>query len=329
MKIKPLGSEGLTASELGLGCMGMSEFYGPHNDEESTKTIHRAIELGVNFFDTADMYGPYTNEELVGKALKPFRNKVVIATKFGIIRYPDDPKKRGTNGKPDYVFKSCVESLKRLGTDIIDLYYLHRKDPATEIEETVGAMGMLVKQGKVRGIGLSEVNATTLRRAHKEFPISALQTEYSLWTRDPEDELLDTCKELGIAFVAYSPLGRGFLTGQFKQYENLTDDDVRRNFPRFQGENFQRNLDIVNKIKELASKKNCTNSQLALAWVLAQKDYIFPIPGTKRIKYLEENVNSLNVQLSKQELEQLNEIAPRGIAAGTRYAEAAMASLNR
>ena len=329
MKIKALGSEGLTASELGLGCMGMSEFYGPRNDEESTRTIQRAFELGINFFDTADMYGPYINEELVGKAIKPFRNKVTLATKFGIIRYADDPTKRSVNGKPEYVFKSCEGSLKRLGTDVIDLYYLHRKDPDTEIEETVGAMGMLVKQGKIRGIGLSEVNANTLRRAHKTFPITALQTEYSLWSRDPEDDLLDTCKELGIAFVAYSPLGRGFLTGQIKRYEDLAADDWRRYAPRFIGDNFEKNLDVLRKVESLAEEKNCTSSQLALAWVLAQGDHIFPIPGTKHAKYLEENIASLNVQLTKQELGQLNEIAPKGIAAGTRYGEAMMATLNR
>jgi aryl-alcohol dehydrogenase-like predicted oxidoreductase len=329
MKNKNLGSQGLTASELGLGCMGMSEFYGQTNDEESVKTIHRAFELGINFLDTADIYGPYKNEILVGKAIKERRDKVTLATKFGIVRDPADPQKRGFNGKPEYVKKSCEASLKRLDVDVIDLYYMHRKDPSTPIEETVGAMAELVKEGKVRGIGLSEVSASTLRKAHTVHPISALQTEYSLWSRDPEDELLDTSKELGIAFVAYSPLGRGFLTGQIKKFEDLAEDDYRRFSPRFQDENFEKNLSLVKKIETLAQQKGCTPSQLALAWVLAQGEYIFPIPGTKRIKYLEENVGAVTVKLTKEELGEIDKIAPRGITAGTRYPEQMMGVLNQ
>jgi aryl-alcohol dehydrogenase-like predicted oxidoreductase len=263
MKVKPLGTEGLTASQLGLGCMGMSDFYSGRNDEESIKTIHGAFDLGVTFFDTADMYGPFTNEELVGKAIKDFRKKITLATKFGIVRDPNNPNVRGINGKPDYVKKSCEGSLKRLNTDVIDLYYLHRKDPDTEIEETVGAMAELVAEGKIKGIGLSEVNAETLRRAHAVHPITALQSEYSLWTRDPEDEMLQICKELGIAFVAYSPLGRGFLTGQYKTFDDFAPDDYRRNSPRFQGENFNKNLELVKKIETFAKEKGCTSAQLA------------------------------------------------------------------
>ena len=329
MKIKKLGSQGLTASELGLGCMGMSEFYGQTNDEESIKTIHRAFESGITFLDTADVYGPYKNEILVGKAIKGHRDKVTLATKFGIVRDPSDPQKRGFNGQPQYVKKSCEASLKRLDVDVIDLYYMHRKDPSTPIEETVGAMAELVKEGKVRGIGLSEVSAGTLRKANAVHPVSALQTEYSLWSRDPEEELLNTCKELGIAFVAYSPLGRGFLTGQIKKFEDLAEDDYRRFSPRFQGENFQKNLSLVKKIEALAQQKDCTPSQLALAWVLAQGDHIFPIPGTKRIKYLEENVGALNVKLTKEELDEIDKIAPRGITAGSRYPEQMMNVLNQ
>jgi aryl-alcohol dehydrogenase-like predicted oxidoreductase len=329
MKIKPLGSQALTASELGLGCMGMSEFYGERNDAESIKTIQRAYELGITFFDTADMYGPYTNEELVGKAIKNFRKKITLATKFGIVRDVTNPNVRGVNGKAEYVKSSCEGSLKRLGTDVIDLYYLHRKDPATEIEETVGAMADLVKEGKIRGIGLSEVNAETLRRAHAVHPITALQSEYSLWTRDPEDGILQTCKELGIAFVAYSPLGRGFLTGQFKKFEDLSPDDYRRHSPRFQGENFDKNLDLVQKIESLAKEKNCTPAQLALAWVMAQEDLIFPIPGTKRIKYLEENVGATNVVLSEKDLQEIDAMAPKNVAAGLRYPELMMKSIGK
>lgn len=329
MKIKSLGTQGLTASELGLGCMGMSEFYGETNDDESIKTLHRAHELGINFLDTADAYGPHKNEILVGKAIKSYRDEVTLATKFGIVRDPVNPHLRGLNGTPEYVKRSCEASLKRLDTDIIDLYYLHRKDPATPIEVTVGAMADLVKEGKIKCIGLSEVSAATLRKAHDVHPITALQTEYSLWSRDPEDELLATCKELGIAFVAYSPLGRGFLTGQIKRFDDFTEDDYRRFSPRFQGENFQKNLDVVNKIQALAAKKNCTASQLALAWVMAQGEHIFPIPGTKRIKYLEENAGALNITFSKEELAEIDAIAPKGIASGTRYPEAMMGIVNQ
>jgi aryl-alcohol dehydrogenase-like predicted oxidoreductase len=328
MKTRKLGSQGLTASPLGLGCMGMSDFYGSKNDAESLKVLDRAIELGITFWDTADMYGPYTNEELVGKALKKHRDAVTIATKFGIVRDPNDPTKRGINGKPDYVRSSVEGSLKRLGTDLIDLYYLHRKDPDVPIEETVGAMGELVKQGKVKGIGLSEVSPDTLRKAHAVFPVSAVQTEYSLWSRDPEDEMLETCKELGVAFVAYSPLGRGFLTGQIKKFEDLEPNDYRRFSPRFQGENFQQNLDLVKKLEELAAEKGCTASQLALAWVMAQGDYIFPIPGTKRVSYLEENAGALNVELTAADLSAIDEIAPKGVASGLRYPEEMMKIVN-
>ena len=329
MKVKELGSQGLKASELGLGCMGMSDFYGKRNDEESIKVIHHAYDSGISFYDTADMYGPYTNEILVGKAIKGFRDKITLATKFGIVRDPNDPTKRGINGKPDYVRSSCEGSLKRLNVDHIDLYYLHRKDPDTPIEVTVEAMGKLVKEGKVRGLGLSEVSADTLRKAHKVFPITALQSEYSLWSRDPEDEILDTCKELGIAFVAYSPLGRGFLTGQIKKFEDLDQDDYRRFSPRFQGDNFQKNLKLVDKIETMAKSKGCTPAQLALAWVMAQGEHIFPIPGTKRIKYLDENIGSINVKLTNKDLQEINEIAPKGTAAGLRYPEAMMFSVNR
>ena len=329
MQTKPLGSQGLHASQLGLGCMGMSDFYGQRNDEESIQVIHRAYELGTTFFDTADMYGPYTNEVLVGKAIQPFRNNIVLATKFGIVRDPENPTKRGFNGKPEYVQTSCEGSLKRLGVDVIDLYYLHRKDPDTPIEETVGAMARLKDQGKIKAIGLSEVNAETLRRAHAVHPITALQTEYSLWSRDPEDELLQACQELGIAFVAYSPLGRGFLTGQFKSFEDFEQDDYRRHSPRFQGENFTKNLQLVQKIETLAQQKGCTAAQLALAWVLAQGEYIFPIPGTKRIKYLEENIAAVNISLTPAELDEINEIAPKGAAAGMRYPENMMHTVNR
>lgn len=326
-KIK-LGSQGLTASELGLGCMGMSEFYGTQNDEESVKTLHRSLELGINFWDTADMYGPYKNEELVGTALQGKRQQVTLATKFGIIRNAENPIQRGFNGKPDYVKKSCEGSLKRLQTDYIDLYYLHRVDKDTPIEETVGAMAELVREGKIKGIGLSEVSAATLRKAHRVYPITAVQSEYSLWTKDPEDEVLPACKEMGVAFVPYSPLGRGFLTGQFKTENDFDATDYRRFSPRFQGENFKKNLQLVEKIKELADKKNCTPSQLALAWVMAQGDYIFPIPGTKRIKYLEENAGAVNIHFSLEELMAIDEIFPKDAAAGLRYPEQMMGSLN-
>lgn len=329
MKIKQLGRQGIQASELGLGCMGMSEFYGTRNDEESVRVIHRAFESGITFFDTADMYGPYTNEVLVGSAIKEFRNKITLATKFGIIRDVSNPSKRGVNGQPHYVKTSCEGSLKRLGVSVIDLYYLHRKDPDTPIEETVGAMADLVKEGKIRGIGLSEVNAETLRRAHAVHPVTALQSEYSLWSREPEDEMLQTCKELGIAFVAYSPLGRGFLTGQIKKVEDFEPADYRRFSPRFQGENFDKNLQLVKKIEQLAQSKGCTTAQLALAWVLAQGEHIFPIPGTKRLTYLEENIGALNVHLDKKELDEIDAIAPKGAAAGMRYPEAMMSSVGK
>lgn len=328
MQIRKLGSQGLATSQLGLGCMGMSEFYGTASDVESIKVIHRAIELGVTFLDTADMYGPFINEELVGKAIHGKRNQVTLATKFGIRRDPTNPAVRGLSGKPDYVKSACEASLKRLNVDVIDLYYLHRVDPATPIEETVGAMSELVQAGKVKTIGLSEVSAKTLRRAHKIYPITAVQSEYSLWSRDPEDEVLDACKELGVAFVAYSPLGRGFLTGQIKKIEDFEPTDFRRTSPRFQGENFQKNLDLVKKLETLATKKGCTTSQLALAWVIAQGNFIFPIPGTKRIKYLEENVGALNVDFTKEELREIDAIAPKDVAAGTRYAEGGMKIVN-
>jgi aryl-alcohol dehydrogenase-like predicted oxidoreductase len=328
MKIKSLGTQGLTASEMGLGCMGMSDFYGQLNDEESIKTIHKAYDLGVTFFDTADMYGPFKNEILVGKAIKPFRNKITLATKFGILRDPDDPKKRGVNGKPEYVKSACEASLKRLDVEIIDLYYLHRKDPETPIEETIGAMGELVKEGKVKAIGVSEVNVETLRKANDTFPLTALQSEYSLWSREPEEEILPTCKELEIAFVAYSPLGRGFLTGQIKSFEDLAEDDFRRYSPRFMDDNFNKNLDLVKKIEAIAKEKNCTPSQLALAWVMAQEDFIFPIPGTKRVKYLEENVKATEVKLSEKDLQEIEEVFPKNAASGLRYTEAGMKTVN-
>lgn len=328
MLTKKLGSQGITASQLGLGCMGMSEFYGATNDAESLQTLYRAVELGITFWDTADVYGPYTNEILVGKALKGIRNKITLATKFGIVRDPANPMARGLNGKPEYVRSSCEASLKRLNTEVIDLYYLHRVDPATAIEETVAAMGALVKAGKIRGIGLSEASAATIRKAHAVHLLTAIQSEYSLWTRDPEDEVLQTCKELGIAFVAYSPLGRGFLTGQFKKFEDLAPDDYRRFSPRFQEENFQKNLDLVHKLEQLAAQKGCTASQLALAWVLAQGGHIFPIPGTKRIKYLEENAGALKVNFTKEELATINTIAPKNAAAGMRYPQVMMKSVN-
>lgn len=330
MQQKKIGGQGLTASELGLGCMGMSEFYGARNDVESLQTLSRAIELGVTFWDTADAYGPFANEELVGKALKGNRDKITLATKFGIVRDPGNPTVRSLSGKPGYVRQCCENSLKRLGTDIIDLYYLHRVDPATPVEETVGAMAELLVAGKIRGIGLSEVSAATLERVHTTVhPITAIQSEYSLWTRDPEDGVLDVCEKYGIAFVAYSPLGRGFLTGQFKRFDDIPEDDYRRFSPRFQGENFQKNLDLVKKIGEMAAAKNCTSSQLALAWVMAQREFIFPIPGTKRIKYLEENAAALDVSLSSGELKTLDAIFPKDAAAGSRYPENMMATINK
>lgn len=327
MEHRTLGRQGLKVSVLGLGCMGMSEFYTGRNDAESIATIRRALDLEIDFLDTADMYGPFTNERLVGRAIRGCRDQVVLATKFGNER-GEDGSFLGVNGRPDYVRKSCDGSLQRLGVDHIDLYYQHRVDRTVPIEETVGAMADMVREGKVRYLGLSEAAPVTIRRANEEYPISALQTEYSLWTRDPEDEILPLCRELGIGFVAYSPLGRGFLTGRFRSFEDLPEDDYRRNSPRFQGENFPKNLDLVERVEEIARRKQCTPAQLALAWLLAQGEDIVPIPGTKQRRFLEENVGALDVELTSPDLEEIEEVAPKGAAVGDRYNEAAMRTIN-
>jgi aryl-alcohol dehydrogenase-like predicted oxidoreductase len=327
MQTRTLGS--LNVSAIGLGCMGMSEFYGQRDDAESIATIHRALELGVTLLDTADMYGPYTNEELVGRALVGKRDRVIVATKFGLVRGPK-PQDRGIDGSPAHVRKSIEGSLRRLGVDYVDLYQYHRVDPKTPIEDTVGTMAELVLEGKVRHIGLSEVSVATLRRAHAVHPISSVQSEFSLWTRDPEqDGILSTCRELGIGFLAYSPLGRGFLTGQFKRFEDLAADDYRRFSPRFQGENFAKNLALVARINEVAAAKQCTAAQIALAWTLAKAPYIVPIPGTKRRKYLEDNLGADRIPITADELAEIDAVFPLGSAAGLRYPEAMMSSVGR
>jgi aryl-alcohol dehydrogenase-like predicted oxidoreductase len=328
MKTRKLGNQGLIVSELGLGCMGMSEFYSDRNDTESIATLHHALDLGVTFLDTADMYGPFTNERLVGKAIKDRREQVVLATKFGNMRSPEGGF-LGVCGTPTYVKACCDESLQRLGVEVIDLYYQHRVDPNVPIEDTIGAMAELVQQGKVRYLGLSEAAPATIRRAHQVHPISALQTEYSLWSRDPEDEILPTIRELGIGFVPYSPLGRGFLSGAFKTPEDFAPDDYRRNSPRFQGENFAKNLELVAQVQAIATEKGVTASQLALAWLLAQGDDIVPIPGTKRRSYLEENVAAVNITLTADELSRIEAVAPKGVAAGDRYPIQTMSTVNR
>jgi aryl-alcohol dehydrogenase-like predicted oxidoreductase len=325
MKRRNLGGD-LDVSVIGLGCMGMSDFYGGRDESKAVDTIHYALDNGINFLDTADMYGPFTNEQLVGKAIKNRRDQVVLATKFGNERSPDG-KFLGVNGKPEYVKKACDASLQRLGVDHIDLYYQHRVDPTIPIEDTIGAMAELVQAGKVRYIGMSEAAPATIRRAAKVHKITALQTEYSLWTRDPEDEILGTVRELGIGFVAYSPLGRGFLTGAFKSPEDLPEGDFRRNNPRFQGKNFYKNLDLVKKVEEIAKEKDCTPGQLALSWVIAQGEDIVPIPGTKHIEYLKENIAAVDIELTDDDLRRLDEVAPKGITAGDRYPD--MSTVNR
>jgi aryl-alcohol dehydrogenase-like predicted oxidoreductase len=326
METRKLGKQGLVVSALGLGCMGMSEFYSGRDEQEAVATLHRALELGVNFLDTADMYGPFINEQLVGKAIKDRREQVILATKFGNMR-GEDGSFLGVNGKPEYVHSCCDASLKRLGVEVIDLYYQHRVDPTVPIEDTIGAMAELVQQGKVRYIGMSEAAPSTIRRANAVYPITALQTEYSLWNRDPEDEILPTVRELGIGFVPYSPLGRGFLSGAITSPDDLAADDYRRKSPRFQGENFDKNLQLVEQVKVIATEKGVTPSQLALAWLLAQGEDIVPIPGTKRRTYLEENVAAVDIILTPEELNRLETVAPKGIAAGERYPD--MSTVNR
>jgi aryl-alcohol dehydrogenase-like predicted oxidoreductase len=327
MEERRLGKEGPVVSSIGLGCMGMSEFYGDADEVESINTIHKAFDLGINFFDTADMYGPFKNEKLVGKALKGIRGKVILATKFGIVR-SEDPRKRSVNGKPEYVKSACDASLKRLGVDHIDLYYQHRVDKNTPIEDTVGAMSDLVKAGKVRFIGMSEASADTIRRANKIHQVTALQSEYSLWTRDPESEIFSTVRELGIGFVSYSPLGRGFLTGRFKNPDDFDKNDFRKYSPRFKGENFQKNLELVNKVNQLVKNKGITPAQLALAWVLNRGNDIVPIPGTTKIKHIEENVKAADIKLTEDELQEIDEIFPMDAASGLRYPEESMKSVN-
>jgi aryl-alcohol dehydrogenase-like predicted oxidoreductase len=327
MEQRELGSQGLRVSAQGLGCMGMSEFYGAADEAEAIATIHRALELGITFLDTADMYGHGANEQLVGQAIADRREDVVLATKFGIVRDPENPARRGVNGRPEYVLSACDASLRRLGVDHIDLYYQHRVDPDVPIEETVGAMASLVEAGKVRFLGLSEAAPETVRRAHAVHPISALQTEYSLWSRDVEGEILDTLRELEVGLVAYSPLGRGFLTGQFQKPEDIPEEDFRRHNPRFQGENFRRNLELVTRVREIAAEHSCTAGQLALAWVLHQGRDVVPIPGTKRRAYLEENAAAVEIELSAEDLRRIDEAAPRGAAAGDRYPD--MSAVNR